>query len=172
MTLHCFCMLDQTAFFLQFKDAHPEYKIAQRTFERMKPWYFRPLKERNVCCCIYHVEMDLMRVGLNTMRDQVRGLHTKLQCSCFCPVCSRYPIEQVLQADHFAMDRLCVSQRGTRSVASARVCYGNMQQLWRKKASTLSSSTLYLCGLEGALKVYSGWHCSCNCLHVVMRKHD
>jgi hypothetical protein len=47
--------------------------VRHRAFERLKPWWVRKLKERNTCCCIYHVEMDMMKVGLRNLRDKVKS---------------------------------------------------------------------------------------------------
>ncbi|XP_069104899.1 uncharacterized protein [Argopecten irradians] len=48
----------QTEVFLSFRETHPEIKMCQRTFERCKPYYVVPTrpKDRNTCCCRYHVE--------------------------------------------------------------------------------------------------------------------
>jgi hypothetical protein len=59
--------------------------VRHRAFERLKPWWVRKLKERNTCCCIYHVEMDMMKVELNNLRDKVKSMHAG--CACECIVC-------------------------------------------------------------------------------------
>jgi hypothetical protein len=79
------CGYLQTTFFLLFKNAHPECRIRQRCFEYLKPWYVKTLKDQSSCCCIYHVEM--MKVSLSNMRDQLHGLHASLGCNCTCEVC-------------------------------------------------------------------------------------
>src|SRR5665811_41904 len=81
------CGYLQTTFFLQFKNAHLECRIRQRCFEYLKPWYVKTFKDRSSCCCIYHVEMDMMKVSLSNMRDQLHGLHASLGCNCTCEVC-------------------------------------------------------------------------------------
>jgi hypothetical protein len=78
----------QTSFFLRFMEAHPECNIRQRAFERLKPSWVKKLKERNTCCCIYHVEMDMMKAGLITLRDKLRGFYTLTNCNCLCVVCA------------------------------------------------------------------------------------
>ena len=45
-------------------------------------------EERNTCCCIYHVEMDMMKAGLITLRDKLRGFHTSTNCKCLYVVCA------------------------------------------------------------------------------------
>jgi hypothetical protein len=42
--------------------------IGQQTFESLRSFYVKKMKERNTCCYIYHFEMDQLRLGLNNMR--------------------------------------------------------------------------------------------------------
>ncbi|KAJ8305086.1 hypothetical protein KUTeg_017364 [Tegillarca granosa] len=48
----------QTDVYLEFKKAHSEIKMCQRTFERCKPFYVQPVRprDRHTCLCRYHVE--------------------------------------------------------------------------------------------------------------------
>lgn len=43
-----------------------------------------------MCCCKYHVELDMLKVGLNFLRDPKKGMHEKLGCHCHyivsCPI--------------------------------------------------------------------------------------
>ena len=80
-------MFVQTAFYERFVEAHPDVPIKQSAFERLKPYFVRACNERNVCCCRYHVEIDMLREGLNRMRDGRRGLHALQSCECTCDVC-------------------------------------------------------------------------------------
>lgn len=66
----CYLLLFLDGILFEIQRGHPECKIGQRTFENLKPWYVKPLRDRNVCCWIYHVEMDLMRIGLNTLQEE------------------------------------------------------------------------------------------------------
>lgn len=52
----------------------------------MKPFFGKPLKDRNICCCIYHTKLEELRVAPNLMRTNniVHGNH---MCECFCDVC-------------------------------------------------------------------------------------
>ena len=68
-----------------------------------------------MCCCIYHVEMDLMRVGLNTLREEKRGLHAQRGCSCACAVCSTV-------LDDAAADGVCCDAHHS--------VYKRITQLW------------------------------------------
>jgi hypothetical protein len=77
----------QSQFFLQFKIAHPKCAISQRTFKKLKPWFVKPLNDKNVCCCIYHVEMGMILEAFNTMRDKQKGLHSSVPYICTCVVC-------------------------------------------------------------------------------------
>jgi hypothetical protein len=81
----CASFVWQTSFFLRFKEAHLECNVRHRAFERLKPWWVRKLKERNTYCCIYHVEMDMMKVGLSNLRDKVKSMHAG--CTCEYIVC-------------------------------------------------------------------------------------
>jgi hypothetical protein len=91
--------------------------VRQRAFERLKPWWVRKLKERNTCCCIYHVEMDFMKVGLSHLKDQLRGLHSRITCNCQCQVC-KGEVEGTCHAHHAIYKRItmmwesCVCPKG------------------------------------------------------------
>jgi len=65
----------QTTFYLRFQVAHLECNIKHVTFLKMKPYFVKALKDRNTCCCNYHVELDMLKVGLNYMKDGKKGLH-------------------------------------------------------------------------------------------------
>lgn len=41
------------------------------------------MNDKNVCCCIYHVEMDELRVGFNFMRKHC-GSYIASACTCHC----------------------------------------------------------------------------------------
>ena len=49
----------QTEVYSDFRSAHPEIKMSQRSFERLKPFFVRPVRsgDRNTCLCRYHVEL-------------------------------------------------------------------------------------------------------------------
>ena len=55
----------QTQFFIRFVKAHPEVIVGERCFICLKPFFIKAMKERNTCCCIYHVELDELRIALN-----------------------------------------------------------------------------------------------------------
>jgi hypothetical protein len=55
---------------------------------KLRPYYVRPLKDRNVRYCRYHVELDMLREGINNMRDARKGVHA--QCTCNCEMCASH----------------------------------------------------------------------------------
>jgi len=71
-------------FSLCFQKAHPELVISKRSFDSLHPFWVKSL-ERNVCCCIYHVELKELKVGFNCMKIN-SGLHDGCTCS-FEEVC-------------------------------------------------------------------------------------
>lgn len=64
---------------------NPNVTISQSAFHVLKPFFVRTLKERNVCCCKYHVELIMLKDALNRMR-QSQQLHGA-DCGCECNVC-------------------------------------------------------------------------------------
>jgi hypothetical protein len=77
----------QAEFFKRFQAAHPNIIVQQRAFLKLKPYFVKPLLERNVCCCVYHVEVDLLRQGLNKMRNIRLGIHANNHAFFFCDIC-------------------------------------------------------------------------------------
>lgn len=49
----------QTECYSEFKSQYPEIKISQRLFEKCRPYFVSPARERhrNTCCCRYHTEI-------------------------------------------------------------------------------------------------------------------
>jgi hypothetical protein len=70
-------------FLLHFQKAHLEVVIGKQSFEFLHPFWIKGLKEHNVCCCIYNVELDELRVGFNYMQKTF-SLHAKNACNYFC----------------------------------------------------------------------------------------
>jgi hypothetical protein len=58
---HHACFLDQTQtqLYCLFLQTHPELRIGQRSFDKCKPWFVRVTRERDTCCCRYHVEFAM-----------------------------------------------------------------------------------------------------------------
>lgn len=77
----------QTDFFFRYKKAHPLETVKQRAFLKLCPYFVKPMKDRALCCCIYHVETILMKEALNRMRDVKLGIHGTHGEYCFCDIC-------------------------------------------------------------------------------------
>jgi hypothetical protein len=58
----------QIEFFLKFKAINHGTCIGQQTFELLKPFFVKPMREHNTSCFIYHVEFDELKLGLNNMQ--------------------------------------------------------------------------------------------------------
>jgi hypothetical protein len=70
-------------FYLHFQKMHPQIKIGKRSFDVLHPFFVKQMKEWNVCCCIYHVEIDELWGALNNMHTNC-GNHYNSQCQCSC----------------------------------------------------------------------------------------
>lgn len=58
-----------------------------RSFDNLRPFFVIKCKERNVCCCRYHVEVLFLLEALNAFRDPLLGAHFILHCDCECVIC-------------------------------------------------------------------------------------
>ena len=76
-----FCL--QMEFFLRFQVAFPAVIVGKRSFDLLRPFWVKRMKERNVCCCIYHVEFQELLQGLNYLRLR-SGIHSNGSCTCDC----------------------------------------------------------------------------------------
>ena len=76
-----FCL--QMEFFLRFQVAFPAVIVGKRSFDLLQPFWIKRMKERNVCCCIYHVEFQELLQGLNYLRLR-SGIHSNGSCTCDC----------------------------------------------------------------------------------------
>ena len=95
---------------MNFKDQHPSINLGFRKFQGLKPFFVRKLKERNTCCCVYHIKMDMLRLGVNNMRTNSEGIHGD-GCVCTCEVCR---------------------PNGSGNRCNARnMTYGTISKLWR-----------------------------------------
>ena len=70
---------------MNFKDQHPSINLGFRKFHGLKPYYARNLKERNTCC-VYHMKMDMLRLGVNVMRTDSKVMYGD-GCVWTCEVC-------------------------------------------------------------------------------------
>lgn len=85
-------MESQLSLYTRFTEEHPSVILGLRSFEALKPWYVKRLKEFNSCCCRYHVQMAELKDALNSMR---RGALHRC-CSCSCDVCKTLKEHQCL----------------------------------------------------------------------------
>jgi hypothetical protein len=60
----------QTKKFQRYKEAHLEEAVQQRAFLKLQPYFVKSMKDKNVCCCVYHVEVQLFKDAVNRMRDR------------------------------------------------------------------------------------------------------
>jgi len=56
--------------YLQFQVVNPRIIVGMGTFDFFQPYFVKKLKEQNVCCYLYHVEMEELRVAFNNMRTK------------------------------------------------------------------------------------------------------
>lgn len=68
-------------------EAHPDCAIQQRSFVNLRPFFVIKCKERNVCCCRYHIQVLYLLEALNAFRDPCKGAHVLFVCTCTCIVC-------------------------------------------------------------------------------------
>ncbi|VDI16270.1 Hypothetical predicted protein [Mytilus galloprovincialis] len=63
----------QTEVYTDFKIENPEINISQRCFENCKPFFVRPVrqKDRQTCCCRYHVEIKAAFKACMSFRKQI-----------------------------------------------------------------------------------------------------
>jgi len=62
---------------------HPNV-IKQRAFEKLKAYFVKAYNEQNVCCCRYHMEINMLREGFNQIRDEKKGLYFLENYQCVC----------------------------------------------------------------------------------------
>ena len=53
---------------LEVQAAFPAVIVGKRSCDLLQPFWVKRMKERNVCCCIYHVEFQELLQGLNYLR--------------------------------------------------------------------------------------------------------
>lgn len=71
----------------RFKSTYPPaVRLSLRSFEGLKPFFVRKLKERYTCCCVYHVQMIYFKEVFNQMRQKKFEHHGKCHI-CTCSIC-------------------------------------------------------------------------------------
>lgn len=58
----------QLSLYTRFRGEHTGVEIGVRSFESLKPWFVKRMKEFNSCCCRYPVQMGELKDALNFMR--------------------------------------------------------------------------------------------------------
>ena len=63
----------QTDIYTDFRRENPDIKISHRSFENCKPFFVRPVrqKDRQTCCCRYHIEIKAAFKACMGFRKQV-----------------------------------------------------------------------------------------------------
>ena len=112
-------------FYLRFRSAYPQVIIGKRMFDSFQPYFVRRLKDRNVCCCIYDVEMEELRVGFNYMRA-MSGIHSKTACECQCEVC-----ESLIGESHCSAESSTFA--GVTAMAESILCPKSDHNQWHRR---------------------------------------
>jgi hypothetical protein len=77
----------QLELYATFTEKHPDVNCCLWSFDMLKPWWVRQLKNWNTCCCRYYQELVELRHSLNVMKTIKQGIHSHCDCECIL-VCS------------------------------------------------------------------------------------
>ena len=77
----------QIELFIQFQGEHPEITIQQRSFEKLKPYFFQKMKDKNMRCCIQHVLISFLWDVVHQIWQAKTKFHGRL-CFCTCNICN------------------------------------------------------------------------------------
>ena len=132
---------------MRFLEIHPECQIRERHFIKLKPYYIRALKDRNVCCYWYHVELDMLWESLNNLQHLKTGLHSHANCQYNYRVCIDIDYDndnyKALTKTYKGMialwEDVACSKNWDKFVAQVQLPHGAMQQLWSFQTSFLST---------------------------------
>jgi len=115
-------------FFMRFQEAHPTVIVGKRMFDSLKPFFIKALKERNVCCYIYYVEMDGLQIAFNFMCMKLGFYNSKI-CECFCEDVCEPEGEEVCtcpepccDSDHMCYKGRHLTYAGTTELIEAILC--------------------------------------------------
>lgn len=139
-------------------EAHPNVAIKMRAFEKLKPYFVRACNERNVCCCRYHVEIDMLREGFNKIRDARNGIHFLNDCTCDCEVC-HFQIEDANCQAHLK------TYAGTTLLWQDIVCLKPENAEWHALSCVMGTcidcgiSKLKICPEESTTSTLVTWKC-------------
>jgi hypothetical protein len=120
--------------------------VQQRAFLKLQHFFIKSMKDRNVCCCVYHVEVQLLKDAMNRMRDRRLGIHRTHECGsfCFCDVCCPPGTRGVdgCQAHSANFAR-------TTKLWQSCVCAKDELQLWHRRECLMGECDV--CGVERKL---------------------
>lgn len=135
----------QTTFYNRFKANNPDVTISQSAFHVLKPFFVKKLKEQNVCCCKYHVELIMLKDAFNRMR-QSPNMHG-LDCRCECNVC--------LTAEDGGGDTSCsageLTYRTLTGFWQTCVCPKDEGEEWHRKSCLMGECRR--CGVDKLLEM-------------------
>ena len=114
-------------FFLRFQKASPQVIIGKRSFDLLLPFWVKRMKERNVCCCIYHVEFQELLQGLNNMRLRC-GIHFACTCTYDCDEVCAAPT-----ADGIGCHGKTMTYPGTTALWESVVCPKGEFDQWHSR---------------------------------------
>lgn len=97
-------------FFLWFLEAHIDMVIGKRLFDTLRTFQVKRMEKTQhmiyVCCCIYHVEMEILCVGFHNMCYN-EDIHSETQCECACnELCCPNDIDSPFCVDTCYLSRL------------------------------------------------------------------
>ena len=76
----CFLEMTQTEIFIEFTRLHPDVTISHRSFDACKPWFVRYSKQRDTCCCRYHVVFQLLYSLFRVLMGHNDSIHPTSPC--------------------------------------------------------------------------------------------
>ena len=121
--------LDANYLFFTIPNGESRIKGTKRAFIKLWSYFVRPLSERNVCCCIRHVQNQLLNEGLKRMRDASIEIHRNQPCICVCVVC--HPVGTENGSTCFAHESLHFS---TIALWESCVCPKGELDLWYNRS--------------------------------------
>ena len=97
---------------MRFCEAHLEVLVGKCVFDSMQPYWVKKMNERNVCCCIYHVEMEKLLSAFTRLKTE-SGIHDIADCICQCEVCLSESY-----VEHCVAGVFCISWIGNHFICS------------------------------------------------------
>lgn len=102
----------QAEYFFKFqewlKKEKKSYTIGLRSFQAMKPYFVRTMKDRDVCCCKQHVEMQLLCKAF----AKERQTNHPMGCVCQCDaICRPQQNSEPLESESPGIERPCIAHK-------------------------------------------------------------